>query len=112
MALSEKSKWLGSILLLIGVTLNILNNPELQEYVYPWNLIVNLFGCTFLLIAALSQRDKPYIILNAILGIGYVLGVINAFYPISDIINFFLELWIHMDHINIHIAEWTGLPLH
>jgi hypothetical protein len=112
MTLAEKIKWIGSLLLLVGVSLNILNNPELQQYVYPWNLMVNLSGCGFLLFSALSQRDVPYVVLNGVLGAGYSLGVLNAFYPLSDMFNALIELWAHMAHADIHFMELTGLALY
>ncbi len=85
-SLAEKFKWIGTCLLLVGVTLNILNNPELQKYVYPWNLVINNLGTGSLFVSALIQRDKPYIVLNGVLAVGYLLGATNAFYPLSDIL--------------------------
>lgn len=112
MTLAEKLKWIGSLLLLIGVSLNILNNPELQQYIYPWNLVVNLGGCSLLFFSALLQKDRPYLLLNGVLGAGYSLGILNAFYPLSDMIDVLTELWTHMAHADIHFMELTGLSLH
>jgi hypothetical protein len=112
MTLTEKLKWIGSLLLLIGVSLNILNNPELQQYIYPWNLVVNLGGCGLLFFSSLLQKDRPYLLLNGVLGVGYSLGILNAFYPLSDMINVLIELWAHMAHADIHFMELTGLSLY
>jgi hypothetical protein len=76
MVASVVSKWIGSILILGGAFMNVLNNPELQQYVYPWNLYVNLIGCAFLLHASVLERDKPYILLNLLIGIGYAGGIV------------------------------------
>ena len=80
--MSKKLKWVGTILLLIGVTMNILNNPELQQYIYPYNLIINTAGSFSLLTCSILEKDKPYILLNVVLGSLYFLGTINAYYPI------------------------------
>lgn len=76
MLVSVIHKWIGTILILLGAFLNILNNPELQQYVYPWNLYVNVAGCIFLLYAALLESDKPYILLNLLIGIVYAGGIV------------------------------------
>jgi hypothetical protein len=112
MTLEEKLKWAGTYFLLVGVTLNILNNPDLQQYVYPWNLAVNLTGCSLLFFSALLQGDRPYLLLNGVLGVGYSLGILNAFYPLSDMIDVLIALWTHMAHADIHFMELTGLTLY
>jgi len=112
MTLAEKLKWFGTCFLLVGVTLNILNNPDLQQYVYPWNLVMGSVGCLSLLFSASVQGDKPYVVLNGVLGAGYSLGALNAFYPLSDMIDALIELWAHMAHADIHFMELTGLALY
>jgi len=79
----NKIKWWATALLLVGVSLNILNNPELQEYVYPYNLYLNSVGCVGLFACAVLQGDRPYMALNGILGLGYLIGVFNVFYPLG-----------------------------
>ena len=79
----NKVKWWATSILLVGVSLNILNNPELQGYVYPYNLYLNSIGCVSLFWCAVLQKDRPYIALNGILGLGYLLGVLNVFYPLG-----------------------------
>jgi len=83
----EVLKWLGTILIIVGVTLNVLNNPELQEFIYPYNLYINTIGGTLLLYGALVQKDWPYVALNALVTSVYVGGVINVFYPLAQLFN-------------------------
>lgn len=81
----EMMKWVGTLLVVLGVALNVLNNPELQEYVYPNNLYINLLGGFLLLAGALVQRDWQYVALNTIVSSTYVFGVINVFYPLTNL---------------------------
>lgn len=77
-------KWIGTGILLVGVAMNILNNPALQEYIYPYNLVLNFAGSSILCVAAIYQSDRPYTILNGALAVAYGAGVIHAvlhFFP-------------------------------
>ncbi len=71
-------KWVGTVLILVGVLMNILNNPELQQYIYPYNLFISSFASFLLLSSALIEKDKPYVFLNSVVLIGYGLGSLNA----------------------------------
>ena len=101
------TKWVGTILLLLGVTLNTLNTPQWQEIVYPYNLYVSLAGSFSLLIVARVQKDVPYQMLNLIVMVMYLVGIWNSFCPIHETHIFVeLEIWPFIqNHTHIH-------PLH
>ena len=80
----QMMKWLGIIFLLTGVTLNTLNTPEYQQYVYPFNLYVSLFGSILLFTVARQQDDVAYQILNLVVMIMYLVGIWNSYCPIHD----------------------------
>ena len=76
-------KWIGTILLLAGVTLNTLNTPQWQAIVYPYNLYASLGGSFMLLVVARIQNDLPYMILNMLVMVMYIAGVYNSMCPIA-----------------------------
>lgn len=100
-------KWIGTFLLLLGVTLNTLNTPQWQEIVYPYNLYVSLLGSLSLLIVARCQRDIPYQILNLTVMIMYLIGIWNAWCPLHETHIFVeLDIWPFIsNHTNIHPAH-------
>ena len=100
-------KWIGTALLLLGVTLNTLNTPQWQEIVYPYNLYVSLAGSLSLLIVARVQKDIPYQVLNLVVMVMYIIGIWNAWCPIHEAHIFVeLEIWPFItNHTYIH-------PLH
>ena len=87
-------KWIGTVLLLGGVTLNTLNTPQWQDIVYPYNLYVSLLGSISLFIVAKCQKDVPYQILNLTVMVMYLIGIWNA--------------WCHMHgaHIFLGLEMW------
>lgn len=78
-------KWFGTIFLLCGVALNTLNTPEWQQYVYPFNLYVSLAGSLMLLMVARIQNDLPYMVLNSIVMLMYIVGVYHAFCGVHNL---------------------------
>jgi len=100
-------KWIGTALLLVGVTLNTLNTPQWQDLVYPYNLYVSLAGSISLLIVARCQKDIPYQILNAVVLVMYLIGIWNAHCPIHGAHIFVeLEIWPFLtNHTHIHPAH-------
>jgi len=93
-------KWLGIVFLLTGVTLNTLNTPEFQQYVYPLNLYVSLAGSMLLFTVARQQDDVPYQILNAVVLTMYLVGIWNAFCPI------------HETHFLVDMSVWPFITAH
>ena len=75
----SSQKWLGTALILSSVGLNTLNTPEYQQYVYPLNLYVSLFGSMVLLWVSKKQKDLPYVILNLVVMTMYTAGIYNSF---------------------------------
>lgn len=75
----NNKKWLGTILVLSSVSLNSLNTPDWQEYVYPMNLYVSLLGSVILLWVSQKQKDLPYVVLNLTVLSIYVVAIINSF---------------------------------
>ena len=70
-------KWMGTLFLILGVTLNTLNTPQWQEIVYPHNLFISLFGSSILLLVAKLDNDMPYVALNSLVMMLYMAGVYN-----------------------------------
>jgi len=69
-------KWIGTILVLLASILNTLNTPELQKYVYPFNLYTAFLGTTTLLTVSFKQRDFPYLVLNGIIMLIVISGIL------------------------------------
>ena len=68
-------QWTGAPLVIAGHTLNAIG-PK----VYPWNIVVFLFGTTCFFIWAIRTQNKPQMLVNFIsLTIGLT-GIAKAFF--------------------------------
>lgn len=67
---SNKIKWAGTVLCLVGIALTSFN-------VYPLNVFLSLVGSGLWTIAGILQRDMPLILVEAVAVILYLSGVIT-----------------------------------